>query len=336
MRPVRRRSLLAAAAWAVAGCAADPAADAGPPAAPGQPQRLRTLQGGFLSPVAPARGPGLPGQLPRPALPLLPAGGPFVRWVAPVALALRGPELLVADAGSGRLWRADAWSPQMSAIAGAPVGRQTALALGVDLSAWVLDPFARQLLRFGRDARLLQTLRLERLAGAPVALALAEDGLTMLVADGSGAAWTELRGGAGFERTVAPELPGGARVQGVNALVAASGQRWLLDRSQGCVHRATPEGRVLASLGRGLLQQPTALGVDRLGRAYVLDGAAVLRLDAAGGHRRWSAAELGLQQPAALAVDGLTLALADALSGSVVLLGFEHEAPADGRREVPA
>lgn len=320
-----RRRLVLAGAGALAGCAAD--LPAGPPPAPGQPQRLRTLQGGFLAPV-------LAGGLlppPRPGLPLPAGSGQFVRWVAPAALALRGNDLLVADAGSGRLWRADAYGLQVSALAGAPVGRQTALALGVDGSAWVLDPFARQVLRFGRDGRLLQTLRVGIADGAPVAIALAADGLTLLVADGLGAAWSEHRGVGGVVRQVAPEAEGGQRISGVDAIAAhpaQSGSVLVLDRLRGVVHRVSREGRVQQTLGRGQLRRPVALALDRLGRAYVHDAqdAAVVRLSADGEARRWAAAELGVQQIGAIAVDELTLAVADALAGAVVLHSFAHEA----------
>lgn len=317
-----RRGVLLAGAAALAGCAADP--PAGPPPPPGQPQRLRTLQGGFLAPV-------LPGGLPPPARPglRLPAGsGQFVRWLAPVALALRGSDLLVADAGSGRLWRADAYGLQLSAVPGAPVGRQTALALGGDGSAWVLDPVARQVLRFGRDARLLQTLRIGIAGGAPVALALAEDGLTLLVADGVGAAWSEHRGVGGVVRQIAPEAEVGQRISGVDAIAAGQGGVVVLDRLRGVVHRVSREGRVQQTLGRGQLMQPVALALDRRGRVYVHDAQqpAVVRLSTDGEAQRWSAAELGVQQIGAIAVDDFTLAVADALAGAVVLHSFAHEA----------
>lgn len=321
MNALRRRLMFAGAA-ALAGCAAD--LPAGPPPAPGQPQRLRTLQGGFLAPVLAG---GLPPPL-RPGLPLPAGSGQFVRWVAPVALALRGNDLLVADAGSGRLWRADAYGLHLSAIAGAPVGRQTALALGADGSAWVLDPFARQVLRFGRDARLLQTLRIGIAGGAPAALALAEDGLTLLVADAAGAAWSEHRGVGGVVRQIAPEAEGGQRISGVDAIAAGRGGVVVLDRLRGVVHRVSREGRVQQTLGRGELMQPVALALDRRGRVYVHDAQqpAVVRLSADGEAQRWSAAELGVQQIGAIAVEELTLAVADALAGSVVLHSFAHEA----------
>jgi hypothetical protein len=251
-----------------------------------------------------------------------------VRWTAPGALALRGADLLVADTGSGRLWRADAMGNQITAIAGAAVNRQTALALGPDLSAWVLDPATRQLLRFGRDGRLLQSQHLNAAAGAPRALALADGGLTLLLADGVGASWTELRGVGGVARTLAPERASGLRISGVDALAAGADSVFVLDQLLAVVHQVSREGAVLQTLGRGELLQPVALALDRLQRCYVWDAqdGSVKRLQPGGALQRWSAADLGVTQIGGIAVDGLTLAVSDALAGSVVLHSFAHEA----------
>ncbi|CAD5372305.1 NHL repeat containing protein [Rubrivivax sp. A210] len=317
---MRRRSFLAASV--LAGCASSPGGDRpaaerkAEPARLGRPQLWRTLQGGYLAPEPPQ-----PGALPR-----LP-GGAYVRWTRPGAIALRGVELLVADLGSGRLWRADLASQSMSGIAGAPLGPGTALALGSDLSAWVLDPVSRAVLRFGRDGRLLQTHRAGNINTSPVALALADGGLTLLLADGLGAQWSEQRGAGSLLRLVAPEADGGRRITGVDGLAMAKNGLFVLDRSAGAVHRVTREGRVLRSLGMGDLRQPVALAVDRLERVYVHDAFdnAVLRLREDGPAWRWSAAELGVQQIAGIAVDAMMLAVSDAVGAQVVVHSFMHD-----------
>jgi hypothetical protein len=311
---VRRRVLLGATL--LAGCAGEPL-PAPAAAAPGQPLRWRTLQGGFIAPTLP---------------PLAPAAGArtgmFVRWLAPGAIALAGQELLVADSGHGRLWRAEAGGGYLTGIAGVVVGPQTQLALGPDLSAWVLDPATRQLTRFGRDGRLMQSQHLGAAAGAPRALALADGGLTLLLADGVGASWTELRGVGGVARTLAPERAGGLRISGVDALAAGADGVFVLDQLLAVVHQVSREGAVLQTLGRGDLLQPVAVAVDRLQRCYVWDAqdGSVKRLQAGASALRWSAAELGVQQIGGIAVDGLTLAVSDALAGTVVLHSFAHEA----------
>lgn len=302
----------------LAGCATDPQAQApaGPPGPPGTPPPWRTLQGGYLTP-----------QLPLPGAPPRLASGMFVRWVAPGPLALRGNELLVADLATGRLWRADTAGHAVTGLPGAPVGPGTALALGADLSAWVLDPQARQVLRFARDGRLLQSHHIDTVTPSPMGLALADGGATLLLADGLGAQWSEQRGPAGVVQHIAPARADGQRISGVDALVVAGEQVWVLDRLQGVVHRCTRQGLVLQTLGRGELMQPVALAVDRLGRAVVLDAqdGSLKRLHANAPAQRWSAADLGVQRIGGLAMDGLMLAVSDAQRGQVVLHSLAQE-----------
>lgn len=308
-----RRRLLAGLGLAAAGCADAPRE---PVAARGDEPLLvpwRSVVGGFLAPPTPAFG-----------LPAKPGGGAFVKWIAPGAIALRGHDLLVADLGSGRLWRADQGMQTMSAVAGAPVGPGTALALGPDLSAWVLDVAARQLLRFARDGRLLQTLRSG--TPGPAAFALADGGATLLVADAGLAQWSELRPAGALATTVLPK-DGERRIGGSQAIAVGGEAVYVLDRAAARVHRVARDGRVLASLGEGVLKQPFALAADRTGRVFVadaqgpvlhvLDGAAALTLDAAA---------LRVQQIGGIAVDERTLAVADRLLGQVQLFTLRAKA----------
>lgn len=315
---LRRRSLCTALAslpavpW-LASCASDPAAvDATEPASRGPLSAWRVVSGGFLTP------PPQPGQLPRPVT------GMFVKLVAPTAIALRGPDLLVADAGTSRVWRIDPAFNHASGIAGAPVTPLTALMLGPDLSAWVLDAGARQVLRFARDGRLLQTYRIDTALPSPVALALADGGATLLVADGMGAQWGEQRSPTGLGVRIAPKVAdggAGTRVSGVDAIALAGDDLIVLDRLAAAVHRVARDGRVLATLGRGELVQPSALAVDREGRSFVVDSGqrALVVLREGAPARRFDAAALGLQRIGGIAVDERVLALSDPLLGQVAL-----------------
>jgi len=313
----RRLVLSGAAAFAALlladGCASDP--EAAPVARPGQPLRWRTLQGGFLTPALPPLG-----------IPAAGGTGMFTRWIAPGALALQGNDLLVADTATQRLWRAELNGQLVSGVAGAPVGPDSALLLGPDLSAWVLDTASAQVLRFARDGRLLQTWRLGITRAAPAAMALADGGATLLLADGLSATWTEQR--AGVPRSIAPELEGGARVSGVDALASApAGGVFVLDRLAGAVHEVSREGRVQRTLGRGELLQPVAIAADRIGRVYVHDAQdhSIKRLQAGKPTLRWSAAELGVQRIGGIAADGWFLAVSDRLAGLVQVYSFAHD-----------
>lgn len=307
----RRRLVLAGLAGAVAGCASEPSGNA--PAASGPPAFAtpwRSVVGGFLAPPTPGFG-----------LPARPVTGMFVKLMAPGAIALRGNDLLVADLGVGRLWRADIGLQTISGVAGAPVTPLTALAIGPDLAAWVLDAPARQVLRFARDGRLLQTFRAGAAATSPVAIALADGAATLLVADAGLAQWAELRSVGAVATTVLPARDGDRRVSGVDALAVGRTGVFVLDRAAGLVHQVARDGRVLASLGAGELKQPVALAVDRFDRAFVVDAQdnSIKVLRAGEPTVVLSAAQLGVQQIGGIAVDERVLAVADRLLGEVRL-----------------
>jgi hypothetical protein len=286
-------------------------------AAPGAPAALRpwrTLQGGFLAPPGAAFG-----------LPARPGTGAFVKLLAPTAIALRGNDLLIVDTGAGRLWRADLALNTLTPIAGAPVTLGTAVALGPDLSAWVLDGISRQVLRFARDGRLLQTWRAAPAAAstaAPAAastagFALADGGATLLVADDSLRQWLEFRPAGGQALPVA--MP--QDVRGADGLAVAGDTVFVLDKARALVHAMRRDGTLLAALGEGELKQPQAIAADRFARVFVLDAAdRAVKLLAPGREAQvFSAEAMRVQQIGGIAVDERFLAVSDRLSGAVVI-----------------
>lgn len=309
----RRRAVAGLAAWGaglLAGCGSAPVAPDSAARGAGGLGPSRSVVGGFLAP------PGSPF-----GLPARPGTGAFVKLQAPAAVALRGNDLLVADIATGRLWRVDLALGTLSPIPGAPVSLQTRLALGPDLSAWVLDAAARQVLRFARDGRLMQTWRGGPDAPSPVGLALADGGATLLVADASTRQWLELRGAGGQALAVAPAGRDPSKVRGVDDIAVAGREVVLLDRLAGVVHRVQRDGQPLGRLGEGQLAQPAAIAADRFGRVVVLDvqDSSVKWLAADRPARVFDAAALGVQQPAGLALDEGWLAVSDRLSGQVVM-----------------
>lgn len=283
--PCSRRAWLALVLAQCGACAGDPAAAPAP-----QPLLLpwQRVSGGFLaSPTGPTRS--------------------FVRFVRPQLVAVRGFDLLVGDLALQRLWRVDPVAGTLVGIAGVTLTPQTALLLGADGSAWVLDAPAGQVLRFARDGRLLQTWRPGTTLPTPVGIALADGGATLLVADGLGAHWAEQRSPGAPLRLVEPVAAGGRRVGGVDAIATRGADVLVLDRLAGVVHRVDREGAVRQTLGHGDLVQPVALGVDRRGRVFVLEAAGSVKLLAPDR----PAQVLALPKASALAVEGDVLAVVD-------------------------
>ncbi len=305
----RRTLLLGTLPSLTAGCAVPP--PGGDARATGRP--TRRFGGGFLAPSLP-----VPGRLPRPG------SGMYVKLQAPGALALRGFDLLVADAASATLWRVDLMTQTLSGVAGAPVGPDAALWLGPDRSAWVMDPAMRQVLRFALDGRLLQTWRAG--SGARGAFAVLDGGATLAVADAAWGRWSELRSGGALALTVTPRRADGTPLAGVDALAGGREHLFVLDRANGAVHRMRRDGQWVDTLARGLPGLPSMLAVDRFDRAWVLDGSgrSVTLLAAGQAPLVRSAADLGVQWIGGLAVDDHSLAVSDRVVGEVVI----HPLPA--------
>lgn len=308
----RRRLLLALPAVWFAACAdAPPARSTSVAVSGGEPLvPWRTINGGFLAPPGPVLG-----------IPARPGTGLFVRLIAPTALALRGSDLLVVDSGAQRLWRLDLGLNTLAAVAGAPTAPGTAVALGADLSAWVLDAAAAQVLRFARDGRLLQTFRAGGAASAPASIALVDGGAALLVADRASPRWAELRGVGAIAVEVRPEADGDAGPRSADAIALAGDDVLVLDRLGALVWRVARDGRVRGRIGDGVLRQPTALAAHRDGRVFVVEAAGqalvVLAPDAA--PRRYEPRELGVVQIGGIAVDERTLAVADRVGGTLAL-----------------
>jgi hypothetical protein len=294
--PLTRRSCLAAIATALLPGLARSSAPV--------LQRRRTLPGAYLTRPAAAAGSGM-----------------FARWGPPLALALRGGEMLVADPHAARLWRVDTTRQTMRAVSGAPVGPGVLLALGPGSAAWVLDPQARQVLCFGRDGRLLRTLRLPAELVSPVAMVLANGGTTLLLGDGLGAQWIELPTDHKGWRLVEPRRDDGSRAGSVDGLAVCGDGLCVLDRHAGVVLGVSRDGRIADTFGHGELLQPLALAVDPWQRLIVHDaGDACLKLLQSGSVvARLDAVALGLGSLGAMAHHDGVLALADAQDGAVTM-----------------
>ena len=281
------------------------------------PVLWRTVGGGFLAPAGGTFG-----------VPARPGTGAFVKLVAPAVVALQGNDLLVLDRGLQRLWRVDLALNTLTPVAGAPTDANTAVALAPDLSAWVLDVASRQVLRFARDGRLMQTQRPGFSAPAPTGLALVDGGAALLLADGTQGRWAELRGVGAFATEVALRSAEGAPLAArIDAIAATREAVFALDRGAARVYRARRDGVVLEVLGECVLRQPAAIAADRFGRVYVVDAfdRAVKVLRSGAPTLTWPAQQLRVQGIGGIAVDDRFLAIADPLGGQVAIHDLHGE-----------
>jgi hypothetical protein len=233
----------------------------------------------------------------------------------------------VADLASGRLWRADIGFNTLTPLAGATATPLTALMFGADLSAWVLDPPRARCCASAATAGCCRPGAPALAALPPSAIALADGGATLLVADPALAQWAELRSGGALAQNVLPRRADGTRLVGVDALAVAGEQIAVLDRSAGAVHRVDRDGTLRDSLPWPAGTQAGALAADRFGRFFLLDvaGRSITVLQLGREPRMLTAAALGAQQIGGLAVDERHLALSDRLAGQVQIVTLAGE-----------
>ncbi|TXC65203.1 hypothetical protein FSC37_00845 [Piscinibacter aquaticus] len=273
----------------------------------------RTLQGGFIAPPGAAFG-----------LPARPGTGAFVKLLAPTAIALRGSDVLIADAGSGRLWREDMALNTLTPIAGAPVTPGTLVAIGPDLSAWVLDGITRRCCASRATGGCCRPRRAAPAAASVAGFALADGGATLLVVDDSLGQWVEFRGAGGLAQP--RSLP--SDVRSADGVAVAGDSVFVLDKARGAVHALRRDGTLLATLGEGELKQPQAVAADRFARVFVVDDAGrTVKLLVPGREAQVFGAEaLGVQQIGGIAVDERFLAVSDRVGGAVVIHQLAGEA----------
>jgi hypothetical protein len=222
----------------------------------------RTITGGVLG-----------GPSPQTGVPVRPGVGAFVRLVAPGAVAARGNDVLIVDTGAGRIYRYDIALDALITLAGAPATPQTRIAIGPDLSAYVLDTTARQVLRFARDGRLLQTFRTDA-ALTPADFALGADNVSLQLIDRTSMQLALLTQVGASVLPLRPERPDGSLTGPPIAIAVGRAGTYLLDATNGVVDLVDRDGRVVRTFGKGELSLPVALAVDRFERVYVSEPAA--------------------------------------------------------------
>lgn len=309
------RLALAVGVLALAGCAGAPR-DAPPAVSDGAARAPSALS---FTPWLSLTGARLVAGVDRTGTPAPAAGAlGFTRFIRPLALAARGGEVVVLDAGAGTAYRYDSSLNQMSGLRAVPVHPGTQLAMGADYSLYVIDQPGRRVLRVARNGQVAASyggVDLQR----PVDVAVDDARGLVFVADG------------GFNQVLAFHALGGAATllhvrSGENARVQAVGHiglgrdaMYIADPLCRCVARVDYNGQVLGTFGQGTIGAPGPLAVDRYQRVFVLDQfERVLKVFHQGKLiETLTPRRFGMQQIDDVWIDDNVLYLADGLSGRV-------------------
>jgi hypothetical protein len=217
---------------------------------------LLTIQGGWLVTRLDANG-----------MPLDYGRKKFRQLRFPVALAARGNDLYIADAGANRIYRHDTALQALIPLPGSAATPQTRLQVAPDNSLYVLDPARSRILRMGRGGQLLQSLD-PVLATARYREFALDDGLSrILVLDQLNQQLVELQPtGNGVPLSWADKEPA---ILGAMALSAK--HIYVIDEGTASILVLTREGRMIGRVGQSDLVQPRLLAIDHLERVYVAD-----------------------------------------------------------------
>lgn len=281
---------------------------------PGLLMPLRTLKGGWVSTRQDQNGMPLPG-----------AFKGFGTFIYPAALAVRAPDLYIADAGARKIYRYSQELQALSVVNGVAASMQTRMQVAQDQSLYVLDPARSVISRYARGGQLMQNLNSPVISAHLTEFSLTENGGQVVAVDQLNQQLVPLRplGGADL-----PILSAGAGEVAAMGSVASSGRVvYTVDAGCSCVVAVDFSGQLLERIGEGELKQPRAMVVDRDGRIFVADGFdRTLKVFERGVKvAQYSAAQLQVTELTALALDQGTLYLADGPGASVAV--FQIRAP---------
>ena len=214
-----------------------------------------TLRGAFLAAPrpgsAPAKKPGLAG---------------YVSWQFPTVVAARANFVYLLDAGRRQIFQYDLALQTLTPFSEHSVGAVSALAVAPDLSLYVADIAAREVLHFSFEGRLLRKFGNEFELVRPVAVVLEEFGGKLYIAD---SLYKHVVVFNSLGRVLSVLRSNEAR--SIEAMAQGPDGLYLLDRLGRQIVVIGRDGGDRYTLGQGTLKMPGAVAVDRFNRVFVSD-----------------------------------------------------------------
>jgi DNA-binding beta-propeller fold protein YncE len=190
----------------------------------------------------------------------------YLPWLAPTVVAARGSYLYVYDQGRRRIYRYDLARQTVSPFTDFTNGPVAAMAVAADMSLYVADAAARQVLHIAVDGRRLQTLSNEFDLGRPVAVSVDERTGRVWVAD---SLYNQLVLFNSLGRSMSTMKSD--EVHSTVAMAWGPDGAYIVDRVSHQVVVLGPDGATRYTLGEGTLKMPAGIAVDRFNRVFVID-----------------------------------------------------------------
>lgn len=203
---------------------------------------------------------------PLSALPRKSGFSGHLTWQWPTAVAARGNYIYVVDGGRRQIFRYDLALQTMMPFTDYDASSVSGIAVARDLSLFVADANARQVLHFAFDGRLLQKFANDMELTRPVAVLPDERSANVLVADNLRSQIVVFNS---LGRVVSALRPMTAR--SIEAMAQGPDGLYLVDRVNRQIVVVGHDGAERYVLGKGTLKMPGAIAVDQFNRVFVSD-----------------------------------------------------------------
>lgn len=200
------------------------------------------------------------------ALPRNPAFTGYLSWLSPTAVAARGQYVYVVDSGRRQIFQYDLAQQTLTPFAEVAANVGSGIVVAPDLSLYLADPNAQQVLHFSIDGRLLQTFSNTADMGRPVAVLLDEASGNVLVADSLYNHVVVFNSLGLVLATLQSEVG-----RSLEAMARGPDGLYLVDKLAKQVVVIGKNGGDRYTLGKDTLKNPGAIAVDRYNRVFVSD-----------------------------------------------------------------
>lgn len=203
---------------------------------------------------------------PLSAMPHKPDFAGYLPWLLPTAVTARGNHVYVVDGGRRQIFLYDFAQQTMRPFAQYSAGAVSGIAVAPDMSLYVADINARQVLHFSVAGRLLRTFGNNLEVARPVAVLLDEPSGRILVAD-SLYNHVVVFNSLGRVLSVLQSRAG----RSIEAMARGPDGLYLVDRLSRQVVVIGTDASDRYTVGNGTLKNPGAIAVDRFNRVFVSD-----------------------------------------------------------------
>jgi DNA-binding beta-propeller fold protein YncE len=191
--------------------------------------------------------------------------GGYQAFLAPTAVAARNNIVFVVDSGLRQILRYDPTQLAMTRFTEF-AGTVSGMAIGPDMSLYVIDAGSRRILHFSWDGKALPAFGHDNAISRPVAIALNESTGQLFVAD---SLYNHVVAFNSLGRALVPLKSLEAR--SIEAMALGPDGLYLVDRLSRQVVVMGTDGVDRYTLGGGTLKDPQAIAVDGFNRVFVSD-----------------------------------------------------------------